>query len=140
MIGNVLRTLRRPAVTAVTAAAALATMMGVPQAAAAAGPSSAKEASATYQMGREIRTFADKCLTVRGESGGDSVPIDQYRCVGLFSQRFTLREVGNGQYEIRTFADKCLTVRGESGGDSVPIDQYRCVGLYSQRFTLNPPL
>lgn len=131
MIGNVLRSLKRPAVTAVTAAAALATMMGVPQVSAAPGLSNAKAPLDGYQG--EIRTFAGKCLTVARESSGDSVPIHQYRCEGLYSQRFTRYP---RLLEIKTFANKCLTVRNESRDDNVPIDQYRCVDLYSQRFRL----
>ena len=83
-----------------------------------------------------IRTFADKCLDVRGASTADSTPIIQYRCHGGANQRFTIRYVGSGRYEIRTFANKCLDVRGASTADSTPIIQYRCHGGANQRFTI----
>ena len=109
-------------------AAALAAAAMVPVV--AASPAAAQDSV-------EIGTFAGKCLDVDGQSPADGARIVQYHCDGLFNQRFTIREVGNGQVEIETFAGKCLDVDGQNPADGARIVQYHCDGLFNQRFTLH---
>ncbi|WP_280700056.1 RICIN domain-containing protein [Kitasatospora sp. GP82] len=109
-------------------------------AAAAMAPLTAAQASPTIDRRQggefEIRTFAGKCLDVKGRSPADGTPIIQYTCDGGFNQRFRILPVGDGKYEIRTFADKCLDVKGRSPADGTPIIQYTCDGGFNQRFTI----
>ncbi|KUL21731.1 RICIN domain-containing protein [Actinoplanes awajinensis] len=118
--------LRRLAVTTAATVTALVSAGGVAQAAPAALQS------------QEIRTFADKCFTVRNQSAANSVPIDQFQCQGDFAQQFSLVASGSGTYYITTFAGKCLTVRNQSAANSVPIDQFTCQNDFAQRFSLVP--
>ncbi|MFE7473863.1 RICIN domain-containing protein, partial [Streptomyces sp. NPDC057575] len=105
----------------------------MPQAAAAATPSHAQQSKATVPV-RDIRTFADKCLTVANRDPNNGARIVQYQCEGDFAQRFNLVPVGAGQYEIRTFANKCLTVANRDPDNGAGIVQYQCEGDFAQRF------
>ncbi|MFC4910112.1 RICIN domain-containing protein [Actinomadura gamaensis] len=85
-----------------------------------------------------IRTFAGKCLDVKGASRHNDAPIVQYRCNGQNNQRFHLRRLAHGRVQIRTFAGKCLDVRQRSNADNATIVQYHCNGRWNQHFRLGP--
>ncbi|GAA3371674.1 hypothetical protein GCM10017744_100350 [Streptomyces antimycoticus] len=87
----------------------------------------------------EIRTFADKCLTIYGASGGNGItwPIVQQECrEGSFHQRFTyFAEYGQSGIGFRSLSmGLCWTATGVSDGARIEGDA--CDGSDSQRFTL----
>ncbi|TBO57040.1 hypothetical protein EYS09_24740 [Streptomyces kasugaensis] len=92
--------------------------------------------SAAAANGVQIRTFADKCFDVQGQTTADDAHIVQYRCDSLANQRFRIVPLEHGEFEIRTFANKCLDVQGQSTADDTRIVQYTCSGLFNQRFRI----
>ncbi|MFJ5680627.1 RICIN domain-containing protein [Streptomyces sp. NPDC093097] len=86
----------------------------------------------------EIKTFTDRCLTVRGNSTANTAVIEQSRCADLPAQKFRIRPLDNDErFELLTFADKCVTVYGGDTTDGAAIVQHECIDHYAQKFRLN---
>jgi hypothetical protein len=114
---NVSRVGRAAAVVTAAAAAAAVTMPG---------PATA---AVNVQATHQIRTFAGKCLDVRGGSSGDGAWIIQYHCTGASNQKFSFNLPGG---RIHTFAGKCLA--RENALIGAQIIQLTCTGSVKESF------
>src|SRR5581483_8709590 len=77
-----------------------------------------------------------ECLDVTGGSTLSGAAIQQWGCNNQSNQRWTLKSLGNNQYNVVSVASgKCLDVFQASTAAGGIIDQWSCNGHTSQAFT-----
>jgi len=105
----------------------------------AADPSEEAEVSAFGLSGVTALAAVNsgKCLDVTGSSTANGVGIQQYTCSGGNNQRFTLKDMGNAQYElINVNSGKCLDVTSVSTANGALLQQWTCGGGANQLWSL----
>ncbi|HEY8101101.1 MAG TPA: RICIN domain-containing protein [Burkholderiaceae bacterium] len=96
----------------------------------------AATATATTQV---ISVHSGKCLDVTGGTAatGNGVPIEQWTCSGQSNEAWTVKDMGNGQYElIASNSGKCLDITNSSTVSGTPVQQMSCTGQPNQLWTL----
>jgi hypothetical protein len=76
-----------------------------------------------------------KCLDVTANSLLNGAKIQQWTCSTSDNKRFTLRDVGGGQYQlVAVSSGKCLDVSGVSTANGAVVHQWTCGGGANQRW------
>ena len=96
-------------------------------------PSSAPVTSTAY--GAMIAKHSGKCLDVSGWSNANGGAIVQWNCNGQNNQKWSLRDVGNSQYQVVSRSSgKCLDNRGSKDGGT-DVVQNSCAKTPQQLWT-----
>lgn len=78
-----------------------------------------------------------KCVDVLSSSTANGAKIQQYTCSGGNNQRFTLKDMGNSQYElVNVLSGKCLDVTNVSTANGAALQQWSCGGSANQLWKL----
>lgn len=78
-----------------------------------------------------------KCLDVAGGNTGSGATVQQWACLGVASQQWSVVDVGTGFSELRArHGDRCLTVAEGNAGAGAAIGQSMCSGAAHQYWKL----
>lgn len=78
-----------------------------------------------------------KCVDVTGSSTANGAKLQQNTCSGANNQRFTIKDMGNAQYElVNVNSGKCLDVTDKSTSNGAVMQQWSCAGSSNQLWTL----
>jgi hypothetical protein len=87
-----------------------------------------------------VAKHSGKCLDVRGgvTATGNGAPIEQWTCSGQANQAWTLKDMGNFQYElIASNSNKCVDIFNGGTANGTAIQQMDCTGKSNQLWRLN---
>lgn len=91
------------------------------------------------QTTQVISVHSGKCLDVTGgpAATGNGVQIEQWTCSGQSNEAWTVKDMGNGQYElIASNSGKCLDITNSSTVSGTPVRQMDCTGQPNQLWKL----
>jgi hypothetical protein len=88
---------------------------------------------------RIVSAASSKCLDVTGgpTAIGNGIPIEQWTCSGQSNEAWTVKDMGNAQYEIiASNSGKCLDITNSNPASGTPIQQMDCNGQANQLWKL----